>query len=171
MKGRAIGAGLAALSMASQAAAQPVCVTAAESDAIFATTLPGIMDNLRERCAPRLPADSVLMARGGAAAERYRAAADAGRALAIAALERVFATGEPAVDDALSGEAMLALFEAGFEAEMAPNLDARGCARAEAIFGAIEPLPAANLTRLISVFMAIGAEDADPGEAPPFRIC
>lgn len=174
MQWKKLAAAAALAGLSTQAAAQPACLTSAEAETVIQAMLPSLIENVSERCAVYLPANSAVVARADALSQRYAPAADAARAGAAALTMRMLDGGDTPflVDDESGGELMIGLFEMGISVAMADLLDAESCLTANRIFETLEPLPARNFAGLLTLLIEIGSRDEDESEnSSPFAIC
>jgi hypothetical protein len=165
-----IAAAVGLVSLPVQAFAQTQCLTHGEAEAVATAFLPALVTNVRDQCRPLLPADAALAIHGLEMAERYSGPALRAREVATPIVSRMILSGENPPDEAdFNPSAALDMVEAVIAVELAGELDADGCALANNIFSALEPLPAANFAQLFVIFLDIGSRD-DPVPGP-FSVC
>jgi len=126
---------------------------------LLAQTMLGVVPDLLKqaaaKCQPMLPAQSFLATRSAAMADRIkREAGDT--TVALGALVKAM-TGIDMPTD-FKAEALAPLITAPITRDM-EKLDAGGCAGLDRLLAAVEPLPAANLTQLITGFLILGGKD------------
>ncbi|MBC2777816.1 hypothetical protein [Parasphingopyxis marina] len=165
-----IAVALGMISLPVQAFARPQCLTHGEAEAVATAFLPALITNVRDQCRPLLPVDAALTTQGLEMAERYSGPALRARDVANPIVTRMIFSGEnPPAEANFDPSTALDMVEAVIAVELAGELDADGCALANNIFSALEPLPAANFARLFVIFLDIGSRD-DPVPGP-FSLC
>ncbi|WP_299327905.1 hypothetical protein [Parasphingopyxis sp.] len=172
MRLKIVAAGAALLGLSVQAAAQPACLTHAEAETVIQAMLPSLIDTVGEQCAPFLPANSDLVARGNLLSQRHTPAAEMARDEAASIALRILNDGEtpPPVEES-GGELVLGLFEMGIAVAMNDMLDADSCPTADRVFTILEPLPSRNFAGLLILLIELGTRDDESNEAGPFAIC
>lgn len=136
-----LGAALATQSV--QAAER--CMPARNAEALVLMIAPALIAQMQKQCATTLPADSYLLSKGQALIERYEAATTAVEADAMEAF-RFF--GDPKLDG-LKNEALRPLIREQMAKGLAGELKINDCAGFDLIFSNLDPLPPANLARVL----------------------
>jgi hypothetical protein len=165
-----IAAAISLISLPAQAMAQTQCLTHEEAEAVATAFLPALVTNVHSQCRSQLPADAPLSLHGLDMAERYTGPALRARETATPIVARMILAGEsPPSEEEFNPAMALDALEVAIAVELAGELDEDGCALADNIFSALEPLPAENFARLFVVFLDIGSRNDDtPG---PFSLC
>jgi len=167
--GRLVRAALAAslITGSAASAAQPVatpCLQPREAEDLVLFVLPSLVDAMRRKCGPMLPAGAILTRSGGEIASRYRTDSDAAWPSARIAFTKI-SGGQPL--SFLSDELNRKIIEEASSAAIVANLKAKDCMVIDRFMGALEPLPARNVAQLVGLFLEIGESD---GKAP-MNIC
>lgn len=158
---------LAANTAAAQTAA---CLTSTDAQSVAVAALPDALASVRRACLPHLPASSALTRSGARIAQVYQPAADrawpsAGRAF-MAAVELPL---PPGTDPQLIRPLMTAAISSLVEQEVKPQ----DCSAVDDFYSALEPLPPANMGKLLIALMKLDETSKKPGEQTrnPFKIC
>lgn len=167
--GRLVRAALAASLIAGTTAsvAQPAagpCLQPREAEDLVLFVLPALVDAMRRKCGPLLPAGATLTRSGSVIASRYRADSDAAWPSAKIAFGKI-SGGESLTF--LSEELNRKIIEEASSAAIVADFKAKDCAMVDRFLGALEPLPARNVAQLVGLFLEIGA---DEGKSP-MNIC
>lgn len=149
----ALAASLVAGSMASaaQPAAEP-CLQPREAEDLVLFMLPSLVDAMRRKCGPMLPAGAILSRSGGVISGRYRPDSTAAWPSAKIAFGKI-SGGEPL--SFLSDELNRKIIEEASSAAIVADFQAKDCAIMDRLMGALEPLPARNVAQLVGLFLEI----------------
>ncbi|MFD1611922.1 hypothetical protein ACFSCW_08925 [Sphingomonas tabacisoli] len=171
MKSFRIGAAIVALILPLQsvAAAEQSCLTPPEAQALITSFLPDLILATRDGCRASLPADAFLVRSGEALAARYDG--EAGRAWTAARPAMGKLIGEDAkLFDKLDDQTTRKVIGAGVAAKMGGSVKAKDCETVSQVLEALEPLPPANMSRLLGiVFEAVGR--AKKQSSTGFTVC
>lgn len=165
----------AALALAStpslaQAQAGAACLSHAEANALFANTLPDVMNGIRGKCAAALPPGAFLTTQGSALVARYRASASGDWALARAGFVKMMgAKGqtESKMMAAMPDQALQALLGTAFSVVVAEDIKVKDCPQIDRFVAALSPLPAANVAEIVTGLILLGGA----GKNDSFQLC
>jgi hypothetical protein len=165
----------AALALASvpglvQAQASAACVSRAEANALFANTLPDVLEGVRNKCASSLPANAFLTTQGPALVARYRASASGDWALARSGFVKMMGSKGETEDKlvaALPDQALQGLLTTAFSVVVANDIKVKDCPDIDRFVAALSPLPAANVAEIVTGLISMGGS----GKSEPFQIC
>jgi hypothetical protein len=162
---------LIAMPSLAQAQATASCMTRAEANALFVSTLPDLLEGVRDKCSATLPPAAFLNAQGPALVGRYRASVGGGN-WALAKSGFIKMTGEKGSKDvaliaALPDEALRGLLGTAFAMEVAGDIKVKDCPNIDRFVAALSPLPPSNVAEIITGLIAM----AGNGKDDPFRLC
>jgi len=174
LPGLRILAALAAIgtltSQVAYAAQAGKCLTPAEAESVAVSALPNALASAQKACTPHLPARSALRNASTRITQVYQPAADkawpsAGRAF-LSAFELPLPEGT-SLD--VVRPLLLATISALVEQEIKPE----DCGTVDEFYAALEPLPPANVGKLLVAFLKLGDDGKKPGQAKnnPFTLC
>jgi hypothetical protein len=151
----------------SSPAAKP-CLNRAEAADLALLMLPGFIDGLAKTCGPRLPQTAFLRTGSGALAARIRSESAAGAPRGLAAFDKV---GDEPMPPGVSAATMRQLLDE-ISTSMADSMvKPADCAAADEMIGALSPLPAASLGKVVAVLMQLGTKSDGPGGGSGLRMC
>lgn len=161
---------LAASPTIAQAQATSACLTRAEANALFANTMPDLVEGMTKKCQALLPKSAFLPTQGAALVARYKAAPTADWALAKSGFVKMMGQEDDAASKmmaALPDEAVRALLGTAFGVAIAEKVKAKDCPMIDRFIGALSPLPPSNIATIVTELMLIGAKE----EKDPLKIC
>jgi len=156
---------LAATSLATSAmaATSENCVSEAEATAVFAAIMPDIIDGLRDKCAPHLPADSYIVRNADALVARYKVFADQRWSAAKLAFGKI--AGDAQMGANMPDEFLRPLIGSAIGAKMFESIKPGNCTGANRVVESLAPLPAENISMLIGAVLTM-AEDGKGSRMP-----
>lgn len=161
---------LASIASLAQAQAAAACVSRAEANALFASTLPDVMEGVRNKCASSLPLSAFLTTQGPALVARYRASASGDWALARSGFVKIMGSKGDTEDKlvtALPDQALQGLLSTAFSLVVANDIKVKDCPDIDRFVAALSPLPAANVAEIVTGPISMGGS----GKSEPFQIC
>jgi hypothetical protein len=159
---RAALAGL--LVFATAASATEPCLQPREAEDLVTFVLPALTDAAARKCGPLLPPDATLTRSGPALVARYRPDSVTAWSNAKVAFGKI-SGGETL--GFLSDEVNRKVIEEATSAAIVADLKAKDCAMIDRFAGALAPLPARNVARLVALLMEVG----EKGGKSPMNIC
>lgn len=148
-----------------QAQTSGACISRVEGDAVVRYMLPDIVTGYATRCVPQLSVTSYFARNAQTLAQRFSPQSAAAAPVAREALARSVGLRELA---GLSDATIRELVKAGLAQALALTKP-RDCGVADKILEALDPLPPANMARLLVAFLELGKER--PGNGNPLRLC
>lgn len=150
---------LAALTLAASqpVSAQELDLSEEELSGLVLAAMPSVLQGIQARCRQVLDADAFMLARAEALDRRLTAAATAAWPSAVHSIARIAANGNPAMGEVLANmppetlRPMLHEFVAGM---INTRVRTDQCARIDQVLALLEPLPPANLARLLAIAIA-----------------
>jgi hypothetical protein len=161
---------LAAIPSMAQAQAGAACLSRAEANALFANTLPDVMEGVRNKCASALPPSAFLTTQGPSLVARYRASASGDWALARSGFVKMMgAKGqtEAKMMAAMPDQALQGLLGAAFSVVVAEDIKLKDCPQIDRFVAALSPLPAANVAEIVTGLIVLGGA----GNDDKFQLC
>lgn len=158
----------AALLVAQGAPAAKPCLNRAEAADLVLLMLPGFIDGVARRCRPVLPQTAFLRTGSGALSARIRSESAAGLPRALAAFAK---TGDEPMPPGVSAATMRQLVDEVAAGLADSTVKPTDCAPADEMIGALSPLPAASLGKVVAVLMEIGMRSDGPDSGSSFRMC
>ncbi len=147
------------------------CLTRTEANGVIAFALPSVITGLEGRCRAVLPKDSALSTLGLDMAVRMKPDADRAWPAAKAAIGKMSKAELPA----FLGDSMIRqLMEATIAAGLTESMTADNCPTVDRFIDILSPLPAENLTGLMTLLVEIGMKSQAANnrqKAPPFTVC
>ena len=154
---------IAALFATQAAATTPPCITREEAGNLAVALMPHLIEGLEERCRPHLAADAFLPTRGEAFAERLRRDAGPRRELALRAIAKIGGVDAP---PEAGGDAAFDFVGQMMASGLLGSIPPESCDDVDALFAALEPLPADNMAGLIGAILSLArVGERDPDEA------
>ena len=160
---------LALPAQASAAAVEQSCFTPAEGQALITSFLPDLIRTASDSCRTSLPADAFLVRSGPALAERYKAEADMAWKATRPVLGKLVGK-DMNLFSRLDDETVRKVFASGVAEKMNGSIKGKDCATVSNVLEALEPLPPANMSKLIAVIFETMSRDKKPGSGN-FQIC
>ena len=162
--------GLVALFGATAAQAQGLalngaCLPRADAEALVVFALPSLVEGVATKCAPTLPAAATLRTEATNMAERYGPEAERAWPKARAAFERL---SDETITELFGEEVTRTMIEVGMVALIVERIAVKDCATIDAAMGALAPLPARNVARLVTVAIDVFAAR---GKRLPITLC
>jgi hypothetical protein len=143
------------------------CLTRAEAADVALLMLPGFIDGVARKCGPTLPQTAFLRTGSGTLAARIRSESAAGAPRGLAAFAKV---GDEPTSPGVSPATMRQLLDE-ISTGMADSMVNPGdCAAADEMIGALSPLPAASLGKVVAVLMQLGTKSDGPNGSG-LRMC
>lgn len=140
------------------------CLSDREGQALVMTALPGIVEAVRSRCLPSLPATATLTQAGQIIAARWQNDAVPVRDEADRAIDKLSAV---AMTRLLGRDAARDMVSSIVRQEVTKRLSISRCATANVVIDALSPLQARNIARAV---LAVEGGSESPGTLP-FSIC
>jgi len=169
MRFRTSVAALAAFCATAASSAPPKapepCLSRAEAVGFISWAMPGLISGVVGRCRPLLPGDAYLTRSGDDLANRYRANSAAAWPTARSAIGKISGGSIPTT---LGDDTVRTLAEAGITAALTGKIKASHCGMVNRILEVLAPLPAANMSGLITVLIEIGSRTKQNSN---FTIC
>jgi len=160
---------LALPAQASAAAVEQSCVTPAEGQALITSFLPDLIRTATNTCRTSLPADAFLVRSGSALADRYKTVADQAWKTTRPVLGKLVGK-DMSVFSRLDDETVRKVFASGVAEKMEGTIKAKDCATVSGVLEALEPLPPANMSKLIAVIFEGMGRDKKQGSGG-FQVC
>jgi hypothetical protein len=159
-------AALAAFSLSTSAFAIEAknCVTETEAAAIFAAVMPDMIDGLRDKCATNLPADAYLVRNADTLVARYKVLADQRWPAAKLAFGKI--AGEEEMTKTMPDQFLRPLIGSMIGSELFKDVKPKECVGASKIVESLAPLPAENMSMLISAVLAMVGDENSKDTMP-----
>lgn len=161
---------LAGMPAIAQAQAASTCVTRAEANALFASTLPDIVDGVRNKCEASLPASAFLRTEGHALVARYRSAGSADWSAARSGFVKIVGSGgqaEAKMIAAMPDAVLKGFLGTAFASVVTDDIKLKDCAQIDRFVSALSPLPASNIGEIVTGLIALSGSD----KKEPFQLC
>lgn len=146
------------------------CVSRAEANALFVTTLPDLIDGVRNKCAPSLPSSAFLPSQGRALVERYRASSPGDWSSARKAFLKMGGGDDEAGTKfvtALPDETLKTVLGTAFAVVVANDIKPGDCGQIDRFVAALSPLPPANIAEIITGLIVLAGNKPNN----KFRVC
>jgi hypothetical protein len=154
---------------ASAAAAEQSCLTPAEGQALITSFLPDLIRSAAETCRTSLPADAFLIRSGPLLADGYKAESDRAWKTMRPILGKVVGK-DMSLFSRLDDDTLRKVFASGVTEKMQGAVKGKDCATVSGVLEALEPLPPANMSKLIAVIFEGIGRDRKQGSGG-FQIC
>lgn len=166
---------LASLFATSAAQAQPsarLCLSNAEAEALTLALLPELMTQAAKTCAGALPGSAFLIRPPAAFSAKYRTEAARVLASATSGFKKLAGPEAAQLLDTEAGAALLPVMLPIVAQGIAKDVKAKDCPIIDRLLSSLEPLPPANMAKLMVTFFEMGSGDrARSGRQAPFTIC
>lgn len=146
---------------------QRPCLTPAEAKGLATFVLPGLVDDLAQRCRGTLARDAFLrQPASGALSQRLRRDGASSWPVAKGAIEKLSGDRLPT----FLGDKLIMGFAEATAADLTlRDFDKADCGAVNDLVEGLAPLPSANFSSAIAAIISLGANSAD--ESAPLRIC
>jgi hypothetical protein len=155
---------------AQSAEAAQSCLTVAEAQQLVQVALPDVITSVGDKCAAALPKSSFLVANKDGAAARYRKEAEIAWPGAKAAAIKL--AGESKFFALLPDSAARSIVTGMVTLGVSEKVKAEQCAAFDRMFGAVAPLPSANIATFIVAVVELQPPPAvKAGQKPLLALC
>lgn len=168
MKNRAFLVAAASMALSANAAhaaqaTDAACMTEAEVEGVLLMLMPDVVREIAKACKPSLAADAYLTIKGEALVSKFAAESEATKSVALAGVTKL--VGEDGKN--LPPDEMAKLLKVVIGPKIGEELKAKDCSTIDRIFGYLDPMPARNLSGLLTVIVNVST--ADSGKAKPAK--
>lgn len=141
------------------------CLTKPQSEALIVNLMPSLLTGLQGKCAPQLGADSYLMTMDQRIKQEFIPASEAAWPVASGAFSAIAGADLP---KGLDVGIFRPVIEAVVVQKLTADIKPQSCSAISDILASIEPLPAANVGKLV---VAIISASGEAGKNDQFAIC